>query len=80
MTSRTTADFGKYLKHIMPTNGQPAIAFINTNMYVEAFHRVLKYVYMKGKVNKRLDNGVLLKLARDKGFDRLMRKVKIQQE
>ena len=67
----------------MPTqknNGQPAIAFINTNMYVEAFHRVLKYVYMKGKVNKRLDNGVLLKLARDKGFDRLMRKVKIQQE
>ena len=44
-------------------------------MYVEAFHRVLKYVYMKGKVNKRLDNClyVLLKLARDKGFDRLIK-------
>ena len=50
-------------------------AFINTNMYVEAFHRVLKYAYMKGKVNKRLDNClyVLLKLARDKGFDRLIK-------
>ena len=46
---------------------------MNTNMYVEAFHRVLKYVYMKGKVNKRLDKciHVLLKLARDKGFERL---------
>ena len=88
MTSRTTADFGKYFeKHYANTKEQWAAcyrkdAFINTNMYVEAFHRVLKYVYMKGKVNKRLDNClyVLLKLARDKGFDRLMRKVKIQQE
>ena len=42
---------------------------------MEAFHRVLKYVYMKGKVNKRLDNCiyVLLKLARDKGFESLVR-------
>lgn len=50
-------------------------SLINTNMYVEAFHRVLKYVYLKGKVNKRLDKcvGVLLKLARDKGFDRLVK-------
>ena len=29
---------------------------INTNMYVESFHRLLKHVYMKGKVNKRVDN------------------------
>lgn len=37
---------------------------VNTNMYVEAFHRVLKYVYLKGKVNKRLDKclGILLNL------------------
>ena len=44
-------------------------------MYVEAFHRVLKYIYMKGKVNKRLDKCifVLLKLARDKGFERLVK-------
>lgn len=44
-------------------------------MYVEAFHRVLKYIYLKGKVNKRLDKcvGVLLKLARDKGYERLVK-------
>ena len=44
-------------------------------MYVEAFHKVLKYVYLKGKVNKRLDVciGTLLKLARDKGFERLIK-------
>jgi len=29
-------------------------AGINTNMYTEYFHRVLKHVYMKGKVNKRM--------------------------
>ena len=48
---------------------------MNTNMYVEAFHRVLKYVYMKGRVNKRLDKCiyVLLKLVRDKGFERLLK-------
>ena len=48
-------------------------ATVNTNMYVEAFHRVLKYIYFKGKVNKRLDNciEILLKLARDKGFERI---------
>ena len=62
----------------MPTqknNGQPAIAFINTNMYVEAFHRVLKYVYMKGKVNKRLDNCLdkdrLIKIEKGKNTARI---------
>ena len=54
--SRITADFGKYFEtHYANTKEQWAAcyrkyAFINTNMYVEAFHRVLKYVYMKGKV------------------------------
>ena len=45
--------------------------FVNTNMYVEAIHRVLRYIYMKGKVNKRLGNCtyVLLRFARDKGYD-----------
>ena len=27
-------------------------AGINTNMYVEHFHRILKYIYMKGVTNK----------------------------
>ena len=41
-------------------------------MYVEPFHRLLKRIYTKGRVNKRLDKciHVLLKLARDKDFDR----------
>ena len=55
---------------------------MNTNMYVKAFCRVLKYVYMEGKVNKRLDNCiyVLLKLERDKGYEHLVKieKGKIQ--
>ena len=44
-------------------------------MYVEAFHRVLKCIYLKGKVNKRLDKsiGILMKSARDKGFERLVK-------
>ena len=48
---------------------------INTNMYVEAFHRTLKYTYLKGKVNKRMDKCLymLLKFARDKGFERLVK-------
>lgn len=50
-------------------------ASINTNMYAESFHRVLKYVYLKGKVNKRMDLciNVLLRYARDKAFDRLLK-------
>ena len=53
-------------------------ALINTNMYTEAFHRVLKYVYLRGRINKRLDKliYVLLKLSRDKGFEREIEKGK----
>ena len=44
-------------------------------MYVEAFHRLLKHVYMKGKYNKRVDKCVhmLVKLERDKAFERLIK-------
>ena len=47
----------------------------NTNMYVESFHRVIKHIYLKGKVNKRIDNciHILLKYARDKAFDHLVK-------
>ena len=50
-------------------------ACINTNMFVEAFHRVLKYVYLKGTVNNRIDAciSMLLRFARDKLFDRLQK-------
>ena len=79
--SSTTVDFANYFeRHYCRRTEQWAACFrksslVNTNMYVEAFHRVLKYVYMRGKVNKRLDKciGILLKLARDKGFERLVK-------
>ena len=50
-------------------------AGLNTNMYVESFHRVLKHVYLCGKVNKRMDKCIhkLLLYARDKAFDRLIK-------
>ena len=75
--SSLTASFGKYFEiHYAKNKEQWAACYrkgtlLNTNMFVEAFHRVLKYVYMKGKVNKRIDKCifVLLKLARDKGLN-----------
>ena len=48
-------------------------AGINTKMHVESFHRLLKYIYMKGKVNKRVDKclHLLLKIAHDKAYESL---------
>ena len=45
---------------------------VNTNMFLEAFHRVLKIVYLHHKQNRRLDFllTTLLKIARDKAFER----------
>ena len=89
--SSDTATFAKYFEtHYASKKEQWAAyyrenASVNTNMYVEAFHRVLKYVYMKGKVNKRLDNCiyVLLKLAieiRDLSASQKMKREKTQRE
>ena len=51
---------------------------INTNIVVEAFHRVFKYNYLKGKVNKRVDKCLinLLKFVRDKLFQRFVKLTK----
>lgn len=48
---------------------------VNTNMSVEAFHRLLKVVYLEGKHNRRVDHllSLLLRIARDKLFDRLIK-------
>lgn len=45
----------------------------NTNMYLEAFHRVLKDCYMDKKKNRRVDNllFLLMQVVNDKVFDRL---------
>ena len=46
---------------------------VNTNMFVESFHRLLKIVYLQHKQNRRIDYllNVLLKISRDKTFERL---------
>ena len=48
-------------------------ATVNTNMFLEAFHRVLKVVYLCNKQNRRIDFllTTLLKISRDKAFERL---------
>ena len=48
---------------------------VNTNMYVEAFHHILKYKFLKGKRNKRLNRLIhaLMEFLRHKLFDRLIK-------
>ena len=78
--TRKTKEFVDYFKRVYASQkNQWALCYrmgsINTNMYVEAFHRVLKYVYFHGRVNRCLDTLVftLLNFARDKAFDRLIK-------
>ena len=48
---------------------------MNTNMYGESFHRVIKIVYLHQKHNRRMDSLIytLLKISRDKAFEQLMK-------
>ena len=50
-------------------------SLVNTNMAFEAFHRVIKVCYMEKKHNRRIDYliHILLKVARDKVFERLQK-------
>lgn len=74
-----TEEFGNYfITHYSKRTQEWAACYrkaanINTNMYVESFHRTLKYIYLKGRVNKRVDNliHILMKVSRDRAFDRL---------
>ena len=47
-------------------------------MFIESFHRCLKVVYLDAKHNRRVDNLLctLLRIARDKVFDRLSKSEK----
>ena len=79
-----TRCFSNYLNsYYTPRKEQWAMCYrkkagINTNMHVESFHRLLKYIYMKGKVNKRVDKclHLLLKIARDKAYELLIKSEK----
>lgn len=48
---------------------------INTNMFLEALHKEIKYSYLDGKKVKRLDKSInaILKLTRDKLFKRIIK-------
>lgn len=51
---------------------------LNTNMFLEAIHKKLKYCYMEGKKNRRVDKCIsyLLRFARDMMFERTIRMLK----
>ncbi len=73
----TTCEFYKYFSNTYANRCRQwascyrRYAGINTNMYVEAFHRLLKYSYLKGTVNRDTCIHALLMYARDKAFDNL---------
>ena len=48
---------------------------MNTNMFSESFHQVLKIVYLRHQHNRRIDYliYILLKVARDKAFEQLQK-------
>ena len=79
--SPLTKEFSNYFNsHYANRKQQWALCYrkyshINTNMYVEAFHRVLKHIYMKGTINKRVDKciHILMKYERDKAFERVVK-------
>jgi len=51
---------------------------INTNMYLESFHKILKHIYLEGKRVKRLDKTIhaLMKFSRDSLYKRLIKLTK----
>jgi len=50
-------------------------SIVNTNMFVEAFHRLLKVVYLNGKQNRRVDKllHILFRIARDMYYEQILK-------
>ncbi|CAH1709364.1 unnamed protein product [Aphis gossypii] len=79
-----TKDFGIYFKNYYSQRPKAwAFCFrldlsLNTNMYLEAMHKKLKYCYMHGKQNRRFDKciSLLMRFARDMMFERTIRMMK----
>jgi len=76
-----TVEFGKYFVNNYSTRVEKWAYFnrkhcgINTNMYLEALHKVIKHSYLDGKQCKRLDLAIdaLMSLVRDKSFERMIK-------
>lgn len=84
MADNETSSFGEYFKsYYIARQTTWAYCFrkncgINTNMRLESLHKVLKYFYLHGQKNKRLDKCIdaLVKYSRDCLFKRLRKIVK----
>lgn len=79
-----TKDFGIYFENYY-SHKPEAWAFcyrldlsLNTNMYLEATHKKLKYCYTQGKQNRRVDKciSLLMHFARDMMFESTIRMMK----
>ena len=79
-----TKEFGEYFEAEYTRHPEPrAFCYrvglgIDTNMFLEAMQKKLKYTYMKGKQIRREDEciGILMTFTRDVAFQRLTRKCK----
>lgn len=79
-----TKDFGVYFEQNYANRVHTWAYFnrkdcmINTNMHLESMHKVIKYIYLKGRVAKRLDKTIhiLMKFARDKQFEQIIKLTK----
>ena len=81
LQASATKRFGQYFQSYWTTNQHKCYRLncgINTNIYVEAFHRIFKYQYLKGKHNERVDKCSLTLLKYDQGktFDRIIKLTK----
>ncbi|XP_025194303.1 uncharacterized protein LOC112593925 isoform X2 [Melanaphis sacchari] len=81
LNDEDTRDFGNYFKTTYSYRAEKWAYFnrkyvgINTNMYLEALHKSIKYCYLEGKSCKRLDLSInaLMSLVRDKSFERIIK-------
>lgn len=79
-----THNFGAYFeKHYAHRPEQWAFCYrsdlaLNTNMFLEAMHKKLKYCYMHGNQNRRVDKCIsfLMRFSRDMMFERIIRMAK----
>jgi len=84
LEDKDTAAFGSYfVQHYSKQSEVWAYCYrlrlgINTDMYLESYHKVLKHIYLEGKKCKRIDKTInaVMKLARDSMFERLIKVAK----
>ncbi|ERL94932.1 hypothetical protein D910_12204, partial [Dendroctonus ponderosae] len=77
---RTVYKFGHYFENHYSNNciswaySYRVHCGLNTNMHIERMHKSIKYIYLQRKNVQRLDKalGALMKLVRDRLFDRLI--------